>query len=214
MDIKNRKIWIIIVVVVILGLVSAIVYQNYKIKDQDRVLKSYEHNSINAYKYLMSITDFKPAIQDMEEIYSLEELDDETLLEVSNSFGKIIDHLMQLNVLRGYSDDDYLLKENATQITNFSYIFIYGEQEEYNETINNIYLNFDDLLIEIYQEGLHDEHKELIEDIVENLTQIEGTMKSSINRHLDPNDLSGLRMEYKRIEPLLDELERVFHNRE
>jgi len=211
-DIKDKKLWL--VIIVIIGLVSAIVYQNYKVKDQIRVLKAYEHNSINAYKYLMSITDFKSAIESIERIYSLEELDDETLLEISSSFSHVIDHLMQLNTLRGYSSDDYLLKENRTQITDFSYIFVYGEQEEYNEIINNIYLNFEDLLMEIYQEGLHDEHKELIEDIVESLTQIEGTMKSSVNRHLDPNDLSELRREYKRIEPLLDELERVFYNRE
>ncbi|HLS54365.1 MAG TPA: hypothetical protein VK031_10345 [Tissierellaceae bacterium] len=202
MDFRNKKIWII--GIVILALIFGLFYQNMRIKRYDRILRAYDHNSINTYKYLMAKTNFKSSIERLEDLYELDEIDDEMLIEISDIFGKITDHLMHLNVLRGYSIQDDMLKENESRITDYSYILLYKEQSESDEIINKIYLGFEELLMDMYQTGIEEDHKKTIEELTANLRQIEGLMKSSVNRHIDPNDLGELREEYVRIEPMLN----------
>ena len=204
MDYKNKRIWII--GIILLGLIFTIFYLNIRIKKYDRILKVYEHNNINTYKYLMAATDFKSDIDQLEELYELETIEEEMLINISDVFSKITDHIMQLNTLRGYSIKDEILKENKPRITDYSYIILYKEQDESDRIINEIYLGFEELLMEMYQQGINEEHKATIEEITANLRQIEGIMKSSVNRHIDPNDLNELREEYIRIEPLLNNI--------
>lgn len=206
MDFRDKKLWIIAILIIALG--TNILLQKSKVKEYDRVLNAYDHNAINTYNYLMSTTNFTPAIGEMERLLELEEIDDTDLIEISDAFIEIVDHLMQLNTLRGYSESDDLLKEGKNKVRGFSYTYIYKEQDQQYEVINNIHLGFQDFLMDMYQNGIKEKDKSKVQEIITNISQIEGTIKSSVNRNINPNDLKELRSEYKRIEPLLDKIEK------
>ncbi len=205
MNFKDKK--LIIIISLVLILVITLVVQKSKSKKFDKILDAYEHNSINTYNYLMSKTNYKPAIDRIEKIYEAETIDDKMLISISDSFSEITDHLMQLNALRGYSEDDEMLKEVKNKIRGFSYVFLYKEQDKTHETIYKIYTGFENLLMDIYQNGIKEEDKAKVLEIMTNIGQIDGTIKSSVNRNISPNDLKELRGEFKRIEPLLEKIE-------
>lgn len=207
MNFKDKKVFIIIGLVLVL--VLTIMLQKSKNNKFDKILNAYEHNSINTYNYLMSITNYKPAIEEIEKIYETESIDDKMLIDISDSFSEIIDHLLQLNTLRGYSENDEMLKASKNKVKGFSYIFLYEEQAKDHEKIYKIYSGFENLLMEMYQNGIKEKHKAKILEIMTNISQIEGTIKSSVNRNINPNDLRELREEFKRIQPLLQKIEKV-----
>lgn len=207
MDFKDKKLWIIGLLIIALG--TNIFLQRVQARRYEKLIDAYDHNAINTYNYLMSKTDFSSSISEIENLLDLEEIDDTALIGVSDAFTDIIDHLMQLNSLRGYSESDELLKEAKNKVRGFSYTYIYKEQDREYELINKIYLGFEDFLMDMYQNGIKEKHKTKVQDLITNLSQIEGTIKSSVNRNINPNDLIELRLEYKRIEPLLEKIEKI-----
>lgn len=207
MDFKDKKLWIIGLLIIALG--TNIFLQRVQARRYEKLIDAYDHNAINTYNYLMSKTDFSSSISEIENLLDLEEIDDTALIGVSDAFTDIIDHLMQLNSLRGYSESDELLKEAKNKVRGFSYTYIYKEQDREYELINKIYLGFEDFLMDMYQNGIKEKHKTKVQDLITNLSQIEGTIKSSVNRNINPNDLMELRLEYKRIEPLLEKIEKI-----
>lgn len=208
MNFKDKK--AIIIIALVLALVFTLVAQGSKSRKFDKILDAYEHNAINTYNYLMSKTNYKPAIETIEKLYDTESIDDKMLISISDSFSEIIDHLLQLNALRGYSEKDEMLKEQKNKVRGFSYVLLYKEQDTSYETIYNIYTGFENLLMDMYQNGIKEEDKAKVLEIITNIKQVEGTIKSSVNRNINPNDLKELRGEFKRIEPLLEKIEKVF----
>ncbi len=207
MDFKDKKLWIIGLLIIALG--TNIFLQRVQARRYEKLIDAYDHNAINTYNYLMSKTDFSSSISEIEKLLDLEGIDDTALIGVSDAFTDIIDHLMQLNSLRGYSESDELLKEAKNKVRGFSYTYIYKEQDREYELINKIYLGFEDFLMDMYQNGIKEKDKTKIQDLITNLSQIEGTIKSSVNRNINPNDLMELRLEYKRIQPLLEKIEKI-----
>lgn len=232
MDFTDKKNWLI--GILILALIASIVMGNIKKKKPDRLLEAYDHNSVNSFKYLMAKTDFDEILNDLKVVYTMdltpkesqdqeeetegegedaEEVlgvfDEENLLKLSNSFAETMEHLNQINIARGYSDSDELLKDIQSRVTDYSYRLIYQEQEETDYLINKIYLDFEELLMELYQGGVSQEHKLMFEELAANLKEIDVTIKSSVNRQLDPNRIKDFRSEFNRIQPILEEIEGI-----
>ena len=206
MDINLKKKWMFSLLIAVLS--GLIIFQFYTIHQANRRIEAYEANSISAYRYILTLTDFESFAEDIEELSQTEEFDDETYYQALALLDSTTTHLMQLNALKGYSvNDDRLSFRNDALYTvaNYSYKYTYVEQIEYHELIRDVWFGFFELLREMRSEGITDGHREALASLSLDIREVEDHLQFIVDReYLDPQDFRPMIRQFQKVNESLE----------
>ena len=208
MDSNKKKKWMFSLLIMVLS--GLIIFQFYTIHQSNRRIEAHEANSVSAYKYILTLTDFESFAQELEDLSQTEEFGDEAYFKVSALLDSTTTHLLQLNALKGYSmNDDQLSRNNPYIIENASggyrFNYIYEEQDEYHKLISDVWQGFFELLREMNREGITDDHREVLITLSSNIREMEDNLQFIVDREYhDPYDFRPMIRQFQRVNESLE----------